>query len=182
MPTKVPNELVGPVDPREPSQIQRMNDEDKRTMRQVLELLGHNKHKICTSMMHLLHSRFMIKHTGRLQLVKFLAGNGIGDTEIRMILRYRVKWHRRPDVDGILHSMKNPAWNWTYWSTRYQLWLYNNGHVSSKLTDYTRLQIADYHWEKNLNQSIKTYKPWPKLHEKIEFYSDFGLDERYCVS
>lgn len=57
-------------------------------------------------------------------------------------------------VDAILGSLKSGQYDkdWYYFSTRYQINLYLDGRVQTKLNDYTRHRICEYAWESHVHK------------------------------
>src|SRR6056297_1602674 len=116
----------------------------------------------------LLESRWTLKHWGRMELIRFLWGNGIDPVRIRKILTPLTKRESLSDVEGILASLASGKYDsaWYYFSTRYQINLYLDGSVKDSLNDYTRHhKIADYVWEQRLDR-----RPWPRRGEKTVHY------------
>lgn len=123
----------------------------------------------------LVQSRWTLNHRARLMLCTFLWGNGIDPGNIRKILSPLVKRGREQDVDGILASLKSGSYDskWHFFSVRYKIKLKLNGDVAEKLNDYTRLQIANYEWERLMHKS--GYATPPKG-ECQRHFASYGVD------
>lgn len=126
-----------------------------------------------TWMAHLLFSRWTLKHSGRLKMLTFLWGNGVGRDMCLLILAPLVKPKRDFDCKQILDSLQSRKYDatWYYYSCMWRIHLYLDGRVKEELNDYTRLQIANYHWQQHIDRH-----GYQTLKQQTEFFLDFGVD------
>jgi hypothetical protein len=164
--------LVGLVDPRAPSRP-RHTEELKQALHDVTSVLPYEA--VPDKWWFLLHSRHTLNHSGRLQLIRFLWGNGIDPPTIRLILKPLVKVQSHKDIENILGSLASGKYDkdWWYFSTRYQINLYLNDQVKDSLNDYTRYKIAQYEFERHMDKH-----GYPTTAEAKRFLAKYGVEHR----